>query len=889
MNKQNHIIIKGAREHNLKNICLTIPKNKLVLFTGVSGSGKSSMAFDTLFAEGQRRYVESLSSYARQFLGGLSRPQVDLIEGLSPSVAINQKAISHNPRSTVGTVTEIYDYLRLLFARIGHPHCPLCGHELSVQSDKQILDHLLEKIEVDLVSNRTSRFLVMAPMVKNKAGDFRGITKSLRSDGYQYIRIDGQIVDLYQDFAIAKTNKHNLDAIIDRVSIDQKTYYNNKDSITSRLLDDINQALNLGDQFLTVSFIYDSSLIFPTNPINFKDSLYSQKFACPNCNISLPPIEPNLFSFNSPYGACPQCKGLGFEYQIDQSKIPDWKAKILENRYFTTESEFVRQELESYMTKSACPKCHGSRLGDDALSVTIEDKNIYQISQLSINKLKSWIDKLAINLNDSKEGQILKPIKKELSSRLQFLLAVGLDYLSIDRASASLSSGESQRIRLASQIGTGLTGVLYVLDEPTIGLHPRDNQRLVNTLKKLRDLGNSLVVVEHDESLIRQADYIVDFGPLAGKKGGQIISQGRLDQVIKDPNSITGKFLKDKHNLAWPQYKKVDQNTQFLDILGCNQWNLKNINVHLPLNRLVCVTGVSGSGKSTLVHDTIYGAIKKQLEPNYKADVGSYKSISGHKLIHNILLVDQSPIGRTPRSNPATYTKVFDYIRKLMASTTEAQIRGFGPGHFSFNTKGGRCPVCQGQGQIKVDMQFLADVYITCQECHGKRFKQDILEVDYKGKNMADILDMTIEEALDFFKNIRNITSHLKTLEDVGLSYLQLGQASNTLSGGESQRLKISRELVKKSEGNTLYILDEPTTGLHFYDIEKLIKVLRQLVDKGNSVLVIEHNMEVIRNSDWIIDLGPEGGDKGGYIVAQGSIKDIINNPKSYTGKYLSL
>lgn len=889
MNKQNYITIKGAREHNLKNVSLTIPKNKLVLFTGVSGSGKSSMAFDTLFAEGQRRYVESLSSYARQFLGGLSRPQVDLIEGLSPAVAINQKAISHNPRSTVGTVTETYDYLRLLFARIGHPHCPLCGHELSVQSDRQILNQLLEKIEIDLASTHTSRFLIMAPMVKNKAGDFRGITKSLRTDGYQYIRVDGQIIDLYQDFIIAKTNKHNIDAIIDRVSIDQKTYKNNKDSIASRLLDDINQALNLGDQFLTVSFIYDQSLMFPTNPTDYKDTLYSQKFACPNCNISLPPIEPSLFSFNSPYGACAKCKGLGFEYQIDRTKIPDWKAKILENRYFTTESEFVRQELEGYMSKSACPKCQGSRLGDDALSVTIEDKNIYQISQQSIINLKTWIDKLAINLDVSKESQILKPIKKELSSRLQFLLAVGLDYLSIDRASGSLSSGESQRIRLASQIGTGLTGVLYVLDEPTIGLHPRDNQRLVETLKTLRDIGNSLVVVEHDESLIRQSDYIVDFGPLAGKKGGQVISQGSLDHVLKDPNSITGKFLNHKNNNINTSVKPINKNSQFLDINGCNQWNLKNIDVHLPLNRLVCITGVSGSGKSTLVHDTIYGAIKKQLEPNFKGDIGSYKSISGHKLIHNLLLVDQGPIGRTPRSNPATYTKVFDYIRKLMASTTEAQIRGFGPGHFSFNTKGGRCPVCQGQGQIKVEMQFLADVYITCEECHGKRFKEEVLEVDYKGKNIADILSLTIEEALEFFKNIRNITTHLKTLEDVGLSYLELGQASNTLSGGESQRLKISRELVKKSEGNTLYILDEPTTGLHFYDIEKLIKVLRQLVDKGNSVVVIEHNMEVIKNADWIIDLGPEGGDKGGFIVAQGTIKDIMANSKSYTGKYLGL
>lgn len=884
----NSITIKGAREHNLKNVDLVIPKNKMVLFTGVSGSGKSSMAFDTLFAEGQRRYVESLSAYARQFLGGVKRPQVDLIEGLSPAVAINQKAVSKNPRSTVGTVTEIYDYLRLMYARIGHPHCPICSHELSVQSDRQILAQIQSRVDQDISQNKISRFLILSPLVKNKAGDFRGIVKSLLAEGYQSIRVDGQIVDLYQDFSIVKTNKHTIEAVIDKVSLDTKYYKNNLESVSQRLLDDINQALNLGDQFVIVSFIYDQSLMFPDHPADFKDNLFSQKFACPNCNISMQPLEPNLFSFNSPQGACSKCKGLGFDYQIDTTKVPAWKAKYLEKKYISTESEYVRSEIESYMSKSACPLCRGSRLGDEALSVTIEDKNIYQVSCLSIALLRQWLDSTFNNLSSTKDKLILKPIKKELSSRLDFLLSVGLDYLSIDRSSGSLSSGESQRIRLASQIGTGLTGVLYVLDEPTIGLHPRDNQRLINTLKKLRDIGNSLVVVEHDESLIRQSDYIVDFGPLAGKKGGEIIATGTLPEIIKNKSSITGKYL-NRDGLLALNYKKITKNRQFLKIAGCSQWNLKNLDINIPLNRLVCVTGVSGSGKSTLVHDTIYAAIKKQLDPGFKGEIGQYKNIDGHKLIHNILLVDQSPIGRTPRSNPATYTKVFDYIRKLIASTTEAQIRGFGPGHFSFNTRGGRCPVCAGQGQIKVEMQFLPDVYVTCEECNGQRYKQDTLEVDYKGKNIADILSMTIEEAGQFFKNIRTITAHLNTLEEVGLSYLELGQASNTLSGGESQRLKISRELVKKQTGNTLYILDEPTTGLHFYDVEKLIKVLRKLVDMGNTVLVIEHNLDVIKASDWIIDLGPEGGDKGGHIVAQGTPDDIINNPKSYTGKFLKM
>ncbi len=880
------IIVKGARENNLKNVFFEFPKNKLVVFTGVSGSGKSSMAFDTLFAESQRRYVESLSSYARQFLGNMKRPEVDFIDGLSPSIAINQKAISHNPRSTVGTVTEIYDYLRLLFARIGHPHCPECGREVSPQTSRQIVTQILDNASGQISALNLYRFLVLSPIIRDKKGDFKGLIENLKKQGYKWIRVDNQIIDLYSDFGIAKTNKHNIDAVIDRVSISKDNLKDIK-SIYDRLIDDIEQAMKLANGLVITAQITDTGFDFPDNPKDFIDTLFSENFACPNCNISLPEIEPRLFSFNSPQGACLECKGLGSKYQVDRSKFPEWRAKMMESRYASVSSDAIREELEKFMIKSECTTCHGARLNQDALSIHILGQNIYQITQLPIEKLNSWLNHLDSVLTSDKEKEIVTPIKKELAARIEFLLAVGLDYLSLDREAGTLSSGESQRIRLASQIGTGLTGVLYVLDEPTIGLHSRDNDRLIATLQKLKDLGNSLVVVEHDEDVIKSADYIVDFGLYAGKHGGEIIAQGSLDDIKKNKDSLTGKYLSGKlqiknnldSNIINPDYK--------ISIKGASQWNLKHVDVDFPLNKLICVTGVSGSGKSTLVHDTLYGGVRQATLGSYYGFIGKYDEIKGADNVTDVLLVDQSPIGRTPRSNPATYTKIFDDIRKLMAQTIEAQIRGFSADRFSFNAKTGRCPICQGQGQIKIEMQFLPDIYVTCDECHGTRYKEETLEVEYKGKNIAQILKMTIDEASEFFKNIPKLKRMLTTIQDVGLGYLELGQPSNTLSGGESQRLKISRELVKLGRGKMLYILDEPTTGLHFYDVDKLITVLRKLVDKGNTVVVIEHNLDVIKNADWIIDMGPEGGDKGGELVVAGTVKDVINCDRSYTGQYL--
>ncbi|MFA5827982.1 MAG: excinuclease ABC subunit UvrA [Candidatus Shapirobacteria bacterium] len=885
-NFQTKIVVKGARENNLKNVSFEFPKNQLVVFTGVSGSGKSSMAFDTLFAEGQRRYVESLSSYARQFLGSMKRPEVDLIEGLSPSIAINQKAISHNPRSTVGTVTEIYDYLRLLFARIGHPHCPQCGREVAPQTTKQIVTNILDNAKSAVTGPFTYRILILAPVVRDRRGDFKGLTDNLRKQGYKWIRADNSLIDLYTDFGIAKTNKHTIDAVIDRVSIN-KDSLKQHDELYSRLVDDVEQAMKLSNGLTIASRIDDQSFEFPDKPKEMVDNLYSENYACPVCNISLPEIEPRLFSFNSPQGACPECKGLGSKFQIDRSKFPEWKAQYLEARYYNSPSDAVREELENLMIKESCHVCAGSRLNKDALSITITGKNIYQTTCLSIENLTNWVGSLETMLTSDKEQEILSPIKKEILARLEFLLAVGLDYLSLDREAGTLSSGESQRIRLASQIGTGLTGVLYILDEPTIGLHSRDNDRLITTLKKLRDLGNTVVVVEHDEDVIRNADHIVDFGLYAGKNGGEVVAQGSINDILNNTISLTGKYLSGRSVIASVAKQSSKQSAK-ITIHGCRQWNLKNINVDFPINRLISVTGVSGSGKSTLIHDTLYGGIRKSIYGSYYGTIGEYDKIEGTGNISDVLLVDQSPIGRTPRSNPATYTKIFDDIRVLMAKTTEAQIRGFGAGRFSFNVKSGRCEACQGQGQIKIEMQFLPDIYVTCDECHGTRFKEETLEVDYKGKNVAEILKLTIDEAAGFFTNIPSLRRKLGTIQEVGLGYLELGQPSNTLSGGESQRLKISRELVKKSGSRILYVLDEPTTGLHFYDIDKLIKVLRQLVDKGNTVVVIEHNLDVIANSDWIIDMGPEGGEKGGNIIASGTVDDIIAAKSSYTGAYLA-
>lgn len=882
------ITVKGARENNLKNVSFEIPKDKFTVFTGVSGSGKSSMAFDTLFAEGQRRYVESLSSYARQFLGNLKRPDVDLIEGLSPSVAINQKAISHNPRSTVGTVTEIYDYLRLLFARIGHPHCPNCHREVSPQTSKQIVSQIINHAKSQISGVTTLRFLVLAPLVRHKSGEFSGLLDNLKKQGYKWIRVDNKIVDLYSDFGIAKTNKHDIDAVCDRVSLNKETL-KNESEISSRLTDGVEQAMKLSNGLCIISQVNDISFEFPASPSDLVDTLYSENFACPNCNISLPSIEPRLFSFNSPQGACPECKGLGSKLQIDRSKFPEWKAKYLESKYFSSTSETIREELEKLMIKEECSSCHGSRLNQEALSVHIDNLNIYQVCQKPIEELALWTKSLVNHLSRDKDREVLDPINREIGSRLEFLLAVGLDYLSLDREAGTLSSGESQRIRLASQIGTGLTGVLYILDEPTIGLHSRDNDRLILTLKKLQETGNTVVVVEHDEEVIRSADHIVDFGVYAGANGGEVVAQGDLQDILSNKKSLTGQYLSGRKVIEShlsPVLDKLKPNKR-ISVVGARQWNLKNVSVDFPLNKLISVTGVSGSGKSTLVHDTLYGGVRKATLGSYYGTIGKYDSITGAENINDVLLVDQSPIGKTPRSNPATYTKVFDDIRNLMARTTEAQIRGYNSGRFSFNTKGGRCEVCQGQGTIKVEMQFLADVYVTCDECHGTRFKEETLEVQYKEKSISEILDLTFDEAAIFFKNISSISRKIATIQEVGLGYLKLGQPSNTLSGGESQRLKISRELVKKLDGRILYILDEPTTGLHFYDIDKLIKVLRRLVDMGNTVVVIEHNLDVIKNSDWIIDMGPEGGHRGGEVVVQGSIEDVINCSKSYTGQYL--
>lgn len=881
-----NITVKGARENNLKSVSFEFPKNKLVVFTGVSGSGKSSMAFDTLFAEGQRRYVESLSSYARQFLGNMKRPEVDLIEGLSPSIAINQKAISHNPRSTVGTVTEIYDYLRLLFARVGHPHCPNCGREVSPQTGRQIVTQILDNVKAGIKGIYTYRFFVLSPLVRSKAGDFHGLIENLRKQGYKWVRVDNKIFDLYSDFGIAKTNKHNIDVVCDRISV-TKVSLKKETDLFNRLIDSVEQAMKLSNGLCLVARINDTSFDFPDNPTDLVDTLYSENFACPVCNISLPLIEPRLFSFNSPQGACPDCKGLGSKYQIDRSRFPEWKARYLEAKYFNSASDNMREELEQFMTKKNCETCHGSRLNPEALSITVDGQNIFQICQLPIEGFFNWINGLNKLLKSDQEKEILEPIQKEIYTRLEFLIAVGLDYLSLEREAGTLSSGESQRIRLASQIGTGLTGVLYILDEPTIGLHPRDNQRLIVTLKKLKEVGNSVVVVEHDEEVIRSADHIIDFGLYAGKNGGEIIAQGSLDDILKNNKSLTGKYLSGKLSIkSSPEKLSLLKNNK-ITITGAKQWNLKNVNVDFPLNKLTCVTGVSGSGKSTLVHDTLFGGVRKATLGSYYGTIGQYDQITGAENLADVLLVDQSPIGRTPRSNPATYTKVFDDIRVLVAKTIEAQIRGYGASRFSFNTKGGRCEACQGQGQIKIEMQFLPDIYVTCDECHGTRFKNETLEVQYKDKNIAEILKLTFDEAAEFFKNIPSLRRKITTIQEVGLGYLELGQPSNTLSGGESQRLKISRELVKKINGRILYILDEPTTGLHFYDIDKLVKVLRRLVDMGNTVVVIEHNLDVIKNADWIIDLGPEGGDKGGYIVAQGTVADIIKAKKSYTGQYL--
>lgn len=880
------IIIKGARQHNLKNINLEIPKNKLVVFAGVSGSGKSSLAMDTLYAEGQRRYVESLSSYARQFLGILPRPDVDSIEGLSPAIAISQHGLSHNPRSTVGTVTEIYDYLRVLFARIGHPHCPKCGREVAKQTSEQITNQILgwAKEKFRSLAIKQLRIMILSPVVRDKRGEFSRLFENLKNKGFDQVRIDGRVYDLAQKIFLIKTNRHNIEVIIDKISLTEKLL--EKKELISRLKDDVEIALDLADGLVILTKVDDIAFQFPPKPQKMTDFLYSSRFACPVCNISLPEIEPRIFSFNSPFGACPECNGLGVKLRIDTQKVSPWRASILESRYFTTTSDIVREEIEKLMIKETCPLCLGTRLKKESLTITIDNYNIAQVCLWSLEKLKDWVLDLEKNLNSVKEKEIARPIVNQIATRLNFLVSVGVGYLTLSREASTLSAGEGQRIRLASQVGSGLTGVLYILDEPTVGLHPRDIQRLIDTLRKLRDLGNTLVVVEHDREVLTQADWIFDFGPGAGKEGGRIVAQGPPSKIVLAPNSLTGKYLSGKENI--PIFPKNNNFSNWLVIEGCQTHNLKNITVKIPLGSLVCVTGVSGSGKSSLITDTLYPGLKKLLNPDFKERQGKFRKIKGEENIDQVLLVDQSPIGRTSRSNPATYIGVFTDIRRLFAQTREAKLRGFTISHFSFNTQGGRCEACQGQGQLRVQMQFLPDVWVNCEECQGKRFKQEVLEVEYKEKNIADVLRLTVKEAKNFFWAIPAIVRKLEVLEKIGLDYLELGQPSPTLSGGESQRLKLARELVKRNEGRTVYLLDEPTTGLHFADLKKLLEVLRILVDKGNTVIVIEHNLEVIKQADWILDLGPEGGEKGGYVVAQGKLETIISNPQSWTGKYLN-
>ncbi|MBC7331428.1 MAG: excinuclease ABC subunit UvrA [Synergistetes bacterium] len=927
------VIIKGAREHNLKNITLEIPKNKLVVITGVSGSGKSSLAFDTIYAEGQRRYVESLSAYARQFLGRLEKPDVDSIEGLSPAISIDQKGVPKNPRSTVGTITEIYDYLRLLFARIGIPHCPVCGRKI----ERQTVDQIVERI---LSIPQGTKIQILSPLVRGRKGEFKNLFIELQRDGFLRVRVDGAILWLEEEISLDKSKKHDIDVVIDRLVVSEEN--------RSRVYDSVEQALRLS-KGLVLILTQDG-----------EELLFSERFACPYCDISLPEIEPRLFSFNSPYGACPACDGLGVkiefspdlvvdeELSIRQGAIRPWRDsryeefylqrlevvarkygfsldvpfkdlpdKVkeiilygaddilsfnfysssgvyeyegyfegvipqLERKYRETDSETVKEELEKFMRFNSCPECKGARLKKEALAVKIGGRNIYELSCMPIRELKSFFENLKLS---EKEEVIARLPIKEIVSRLEFLINVGVDYLTLSRPGYTLSGGEAQRIRLATQIGSGLTGVLYVLDEPTVGLHPRDTERLLNMLERLRDIGNTLIVVEHDELTIRRADHIIELGPGAGLKGGEVVYQGSFEGLLKDEKSLTGAYLSGRKRIPIPPYRRRPGKRKLV-IRGARQNNLKNIDVVIPLGLLVCVTGVSGAGKSTLVHDILYKGLAKALYRSPEMP-GEHDSIEGLENIDKVILIDQSPIGRTPRSNPVTYTGAFTPIREFFASLPESKIRGYRPGRFSFNVRGGRCEACQGQGTIKVEMQFLPDVYVVCDSCKGKRYNRETLEVKYKGKSISDVLEMSVDEALEFFANIPPIVRKLRLLSDVGLGYIKLGQSATTLSGGEAQRVKLASELSKRPTGKTLYILDEPTTGLHFADVERLIKVLQRLVEGGNTVLVIEHNLEVIKVADYVIDLGPEGGEEGGYIVACGTPEEVSMNDNSYTGRFL--
>jgi len=953
------IKIRGARQHNLKNINLDIPKNKLVVITGVSGSGKSSLAFDTIYAEGQRRYVESLSAYARQFLGVMDKPDVDVIEGLSPAISIDQKSTTHNPRSTVGTITEIYDYLRLLFAKVGHPHCSNCGLEIRKLSLDEIVDRVLNKINEVITHDKikTHQFIIYSPVVRDQKGEFKDLFDNLLSKGFTEVRVDGRIFFLRNEINILKNNRHKIDVLVSRFSLNYKNFYDpiffsNLKSLISK---NVEQSLNLS---LGLVILFVESLK--------KDFLYSEKFSCPKCNISLSEIEPRLFSFNSPIGACEKCHGIGSIYVFDENLILNknlsineggilpynkfffqdtWYIRLLkevclkeginldtpigklskeaikkilygtgdkiyrvegnnrfgkptiifekfdgiiadlERKYFDNQSDYTG-EINKYLREKICPKCKGARLKPEVLSITIDGLNIAQISGFSVNKMLDYFNDSWFSKRNQYEIQIALPIVKEIRNRLLFLKNVGLGYLSIDRSAKTLSGGETQRIRLASQIGTGLTGVLYVLDEPSIGLHPKDTQALINTLKQLRDLGNSILVVEHDKETIEAADYIIELGPKAGKEGGHVTFFGPLSSILKSSQSITGKYLSGRKKII-SFNKKINNNFGFLRIKGVKHNNLKNIDVSIPLGNLVAVTGVSGSGKSSLIVETLYPALKYYLSGYFTEKIGDFERLEGFENLSRVYLVDQSPIGRTPRSNPATYVGFFDEIRDLFSQTIEAKAMGFKKGRFSFNVKGGRCEKCQGAGVIKIEMQFMADVYVTCDVCSGRRYNQETLSVKYKGKSIDEVLKMTVYEALSFFANHPKIFNKLKVLDKIGLGYIELGQPAPTFSGGEAQRIKIAKELSQKNTGHTLYILDEPTTGLHFYDIEKLLFSLNQLVEEGNTVVIIEHNLDVIKNCSYIIDLGPDGGDNGGYVVYQGEIEKIVDIKNSYTGKFL--